>query len=404
VVVQASATGSIDSVSCSLLTLAGGVTFVNDGTVAVGVAGGSAGQIDMQEGAQLQNAGTLNAYSHAEGCVPGSNAATILNYGGTAPSITNTGTLNISVGANTMNVNVAFKNEGSVNGQTGTLQLSGGGSGSGPWTMSTGTAVTFAAGAFSLSGNVLSGSITIAGATVSATNVEAHNAKISLTGGTLTIPSGVLTTIPTLGLSGGTLSVGGELDVSSSMFSSGSAVVSGAGRVVVQASATGSIDSVSCSLLTLAGGVTFVNDGTVAVGVAGGSAGQIDMQEGAQLQNAGTLNAYSHAEGCVPGSNAATILNYGGTAPSITNTGTFQSAVGAYTAKIGVEFNNQGKTNGVSGTVEFTGGGVPEQVAFGSWAVQSAANIVLAAGKYLIGEGVDLSAVQITGATIERSK
>jgi hypothetical protein len=385
VVLKSGAVGSINT-SCSYFTLSG-VTLQNEGSLTSGAAGGSGnGEIHMVSGAQLVNAGTFNE-DHYDNTSCWNGQAINNNGGSVSPSVTNTGTFSVDIGSgHTAIVSVPFNNEGTVEVKTGTLSPTGGGSSSaGTWTTAVGATVGFMSG------------------TYSSVNDKASGATFVVSGGTLGVGSGT-STIGSLTLAGGTLSVGGELDVSSSMSSSGSAVVSGAGRVVVQASATGSIDSVSCSLLTLAGGVTFVNDGTVAVGVAGGSAGQIDMQEGAQLQNAGTLNAYSHAEGCVPGSNAATILNYGGTAPSITNTGTFQSAVGAYTAKIGVEFNNQGKTNGVSGTVEFTGGGVPEQVAFGSWAVQSAANIVLAAGKYLIGEGVDLSAVQITGATIERSK
>src|SRR6185437_15542477 len=355
-VVKTGASGTIDAANCSLLTLAGGVTLVNDGSVTFGLSGGSSGQIDMQEGAQLQNAGTFNADSYAAGCVPGSNAATILNNGGTAPSVTNTGTFNVAPGsANTVNINLPFNNEGTVSIASGTLTPTGGGSSSGgTWTTATGTTVGFISGSYSL------------------TNVEASGAKFALSGGTLSVPSGT-STVGTLSLTGGTLSVAGELDVNSSLSSSGNATVTGAGRLVVKTGATGSVDSAACSLLTLAG-VTLVNNGTVTVGLSGGSSGQIDMQEGAQLQNTGTFNADSYAASCVPGSNAATILNNGGTAPSVTNTGTFNVGAGQ-TVVSSVPFNNEGTVQVEAGTLQLAGGG------------------------FLIEEGVDFE-VDVEGANV----
>src|SRR6185437_4008560 len=125
---------------------------------------------------------------------------------------------------------------------------------------------------------------------------------LTVSGGTLELANGLETSnVSTLTLSGGTLSLAQQLDVNSSLSSNGSATVSGAGRLVVKTGASGAIDAASCSLLTLAGGVTLVNNGTVTVGLSGGSSGQLDMQEGAQLQNTGTFNADSYAAGCVPG-------------------------------------------------------------------------------------------------------
>src|SRR6185437_4066027 len=377
-VVKTGASGAIDAASCSLLTLAGGVTLVNNGTVTVGLSGGSSGQLDMQEGAQLQNTGTFNADSYAAGCVPGSNAAAIQNNGGTAPSVTNTGTFNVAPGANTLNINLPFNNEGTVNIASGTLTPTGGGSSSaGTWTTATGTTVSFTSGSYSL------------------INAEASGAKFALSGGTLSVPSGT-STVGTLSLTGGTLSVAGELDVNSSMSSSGNATVTGAGRLVVKTGATGSVDSAACSLLTLAG-VTLVNNGTVTVGLSGGSSGQIDMQEGAQLQNAGTFNADSYAAGCVPGSNAATILNNGGTAPSVTNTGTFNTAPGsANTMNVNVPFKNEGTVNGKSGTLQMSGGGN----SIGAWAIGSGATLAFSAGSFSLTGGTLSGAIGVNGGAV----
>ena len=55
-----------------------------------------------------------------------------------------------------------------------------------------------------------------------------------------------------------------------------------------------------------------------------------------------------------------------------------------------------------TGKLEFSNGGIAEEVADGSWGVAGSGAIELASGTFLIGEAVDLSAVDVTGATVER--
>ncbi|MGO9335402.1 MAG: Ig-like domain repeat protein [Acidimicrobiales bacterium] len=129
------------------------------------------------------------------------------------------------------------------------------------------------------------------------------------------------------------------------------------------------------------------------------------MQNGAQLQNAGTFNDNSYDSGCgygVGGSNY-TIYSTGGATPSVSNTGTFTAAAGnGGVLVIDVPFSNQGTVAVTSGTLRLADGGIPEQVAAGVWSTRSGAHIALTAGTFLIGEATSLSDVEVSGATVER--
>ncbi len=383
-VVQSGATGSLGAAGCSLLTL-NGATLLNEGTITLGVSGGVAGQLDMLEGAHLENAGTFNADSYSSGCVPGSNSAAIQSNSG-SPSFVNTGTLNAGAGSgHTVLVSVPFSNTGTVHVASGGLNPIGGGSSTeGTWTTASATTISFTTGTYSL------------------TNDDASGADFALSGGTLSIATGT-TSVDTLSLSGGTLSLTGDLDVTSSLATSESMTVSGAGRLVVQPGATGTLGASGCSLLTL-NGATLRNEGTVTLGASGGASGQLDMLEGAHLENTGTFNLDSYPSGCVPGSNSASIQNNGGS-PTASNTGTFNANVGSeHTATVSVPFNNDGTVTAQSGTLQFSGGGIPATVATGAWAADEGAAIVLSSGTFLIGSSVDLSQVEVTGATVTREE
>ncbi len=383
-VVKSGATGSIGAPGCSLLTLSG-VTLRNEGTVTLGASGGVSGQLDMSESAHLENTGTFNLDSYPNGCVPGSNNASIQSNSG-SPSFSNSGTLNVGPGSgHTATVSVPFNNTGAVHVTSGTLSPTGGGTSTeGTWTTASGSEVSITTGTYTL------------------THDNASSASFSLSGGTLSVATGT-TTVDALSVTGGTLSIAGVLDVASSWTSTNSSTVSGAGSLVVQSGATGSIGAPGCSLLTLSG-VTLLNEGTVTLGASGGVSGQLDMSEGAHLENTGTFDLDSYPAGCVPGSNSASIQNNGGS-PTFTNagTGTLNAGPGSeHTAIVSVPFIDNGAINAQNGALHFTGGGIPEQVAIGSWSKESGALLVLASGTFLIGEEVDLSQVEVTGATVER--
>src|ERR1700689_2762942 len=187
----------------------------------------------------------------------------------------------------------------------------------------------------------------------------ASHARVVQGEGTLEVSGGSLeladesatSTLGSLSLTGGTLSVSGTVDVASSLTSSEDATGSGSGHLVVKSGASGSLGASGCSLLTLSG-VTFLNEGTVTLGASGGVSGQLDMQEGAHLENAGTFSADSYSAGCVPGSNSAAIQNNGGS-PMASNTGTFNAGPGsAHTALVSVPFSNSGSVHVASGTLK----------------------------------------------------
>ena len=383
-VVQSGATGSLGAAGCSLLTL-NGATLLNEGTVTLGASGGAAGQLDMLEGAHLENAGTLNVDSYFSGCVPGSNNASIQSNGG-SPTFTNTGTLNAGPGSeHTATISVPFTNSGTVHVASGTLSPTGGGTSTeGTWTTASSTTV-----------NITTGSYTL-------THDAASSASFAVNGGTLTIATGA-TTLGTLSLTGGTLSLTGALHVSGSLASSGEAMISGTGSLVVLSGATGSIGAPGCSLLTLSG-ATLLNEGTVTLGASGGVSGQLDMLEGAKLENTGTLNVDSYPAGCVSGSNSASIQNNSGS-PTFTNTGTLNSDVGSeHTATVLVPFTNDGTVAAQVAPLVFSGGGVSGVVAIGTWSASEGASITLSAGTFRIGTSVDLSQVEVTGATVIREE
>jgi Ig domain of plant-specific actin-binding protein/Bacterial Ig-like domain len=388
---------------CSYLAL-NGATFVNEGTLTWGSSGGSSdGAIMMENGAQLLNKGTFNDDSYDPGCGYGYGGSSF-DDGGAAPSIINTGIFTAETGSNIYNVEVPFANEGTVEAKTGTLQLSSGGSGKGgTWTAASAAALTFTGGSFSLSGDTWSGAgtISIAGAGVTGEGLKADDANVGLSSGALTIAGGTTSSVGGLALSGGTLSLAGELDISTGLSTSGGVTIEGPGKLVIGSGVNSSLGS-GCSYLAL-NGATLVNHGTLTWGSSGGSTdGAIMMQNGAQLENTGTFNDDSYDPGCGYGYGGTSINDGGGTASGIENTGTFTAEAGSNTYTVQVPFSNEGKVEAKTGTLQFSGGGISERVATGAWSVQSGAEILLSAGTFLIGEAVDLSAVTIDGATIER--
>ncbi len=394
VVLLTGSTGAITPSSCTKFYVNGGATLVNDGTVTMGVAGGQSGQLAMTEGAKLENAGTFNLDSYPESCIEGSNRASIENgETGAAPAVTNNGTFNVNVGsANTATISTAFNNTGALTTQTGVLDLSGGGTSSGgTWTADSASTLAFTSGAPSITGATWAGpgTISIAGATVTATTVTASTANISITSGSLTIPSGSTSTTGSLAIgSGGVLSSAGTLDVSSSFTGNGHGTITGAGKVVLLTGSTGAITPSSCTKFYVNGGATLVNDGTITMGSAGGkTSGQLAMTEGAKLENAGTFNLDSYPESCIEGSNRASIENgETGAAPAVTNNGTFNVNVGsANTATISTAFNNTGALTTQTGVLDLSGGGTSSG---GTWTADSASTLAFTSG-----------APSITGAT-----
>ena len=169
----------------------------------------------------------------------------------------------------------------------------------------------------------------------------------------VSIPGLEVSFTSSLTLTSGDLSLGGELDVSSTLTGDGySPVVSGSGKLVLKPGSTGTIDDGNCATYPQLNGATLVNDGTLTFGPGSGSStdGAFIMLNSAQIDNAGTFVDDAYDPGCGNGFGGASIENRDGSAVAITNTGTFRTDIGPKSsANIQPTFNN-------SGTVEASGG------------------------------------------------
>jgi hypothetical protein len=216
-------------------------------------------------------------------------------------------------------------------------------------------------------------------------------------GGSLEVASAEApSTVATLTLDGGTLTGVATLHVSQALSLSGNSTISTL-TVLLEATASGATVGEECTRLVL-DGATLVNEGTFTLAP---NSAALGLQGGAQLRNAGTFIDESIDPGCGFGTIGFSIYNAGGES-AITNTGTFRADSGSgSTLVVQAPFDDKGAVIAASGTLELSEGGVPEQVATGSWAVEGDGAIVFANGTFLIEEGVDLSHVEITAATVE---
>ncbi len=411
-VVGSGASGTLGSGSeCSVHLALSSVTFVNDGTLTFGGSGGvGAGAIAMREGAAFDNAGAFYDNSYDSGCGYGVGGShyTIYGTGGATPSVTNTGTFKADAGTGQLVIAVPFNNQGTAEVSSGLVRFVGGGSGSsGTWSAASESTLAFAGGSLSVSGSTWSGAgtISVEGMSLNTAGLEAGDANVNVGSGSLSVPEGSTISMASLVLDSSSMSVTGELVVSGSFAAEGETAISGSGRVTLASGASGTLGSGSeCSVHLALSGVTFVNDGTLTFGGSGGvGAGAIAMREGAAFDNAGAFYDNSYDSGCGYGVGGGhyTMYNTGGTS-SVTNTGTFTANAGSSRLVVGVPYDNQGATESVDGQLIFIAGGVPEHVAVGIWKTKGSGSIVLNSGTFLIGEDVNLSEVEVEGATVER--
>jgi RHS repeat-associated protein len=215
---------------------------------------------------------------------------------------------------------------------------------------------------------------------------------LAISGGSLELAEASTTsTVTSLTLSNATLTGAGSLDVSNAFSLQGNGAMTGSGSLVIGSGAKGVIDASSgCEPMTLSGR-TLVNEGSLDY-----VWGTLEFSEGAKLENVGTLE-YNTRSSCYEPQ--IRLASESATA-QILNTGTFERT-GEGTGGIGVPFTNDGVVEAQHGRLAFSGGGVPEEVANGSWTVASGGSIALTGGTFRISESVDLSAVRDEGATIE---
>ncbi len=294
--------------------------FVNEGTFTL-----AKGLIAMEEGAEIQNAGTFNLTS----------SGTDLSAKGlgSAPLLVNTGTLQKPSGSEIAQINTDFENKGTVNGKTGSIAFTG--------SSNTGTLA---------SGSILEGAVSLAGPAVTGDNFSSPSGTVAVEGGSLSIASSDTATVAGLELTdGGILSGAGTLKVSGSL-SWPNGTMSGSGSTILMSGASGSKEVSGEVLLDQR---TFVNEGTFTL-----AKGLIAMEEGAEIQNAGTFNLTS--------SGTDLSAKGSGAAPLFVNTGTLQKPSGSEIAQVYLNFENKGTIDGKTGTIAFSDSSSTGTLASGS--------------------------------------
>jgi len=319
--------GLILSGSTKVLT---GRTLVN-----AGAATWSAGQINMVSGAVLSNASTGTFDCAFDG--------NMANGGGSGQAVANAGLFRktASTNATTIFSPIAFNNTGTVEIQSGTLTLSGGGTDTGNFTTANGATLNLGGGTHNLTNVTITGAGTfsVSGGIANFAGTLGGDGTLDVSGGTANFNVSSAITLARLVISGGTLGGSSTFTVSGTMTWTGG-TISGSGSVIVSGG------------LTLSGFTKVLTGRTlVNAGAATWSAGQINFVTGGVLSNAsiGTFD-------CAFDGNMA---NGGGTGQAVANSGLFRKTVGAGATTIfsPIAFNNTGTVEVQSGTLVLNGGG-----------------------------------------------
>ena len=335
-------------------------TLLNHGTLTL-----AEGAI-LLSSAEIENTGTFKVNSESGGY-----SNQVEDWSGTT-TLVNAGTVEKTTGTGTTKLGVTLENEGTLD------------AASGHFAFTAGTNTTLAAG------STLSGSFYLQGASVTAASFNGTHASLALSSGSLSIDSGATPTIASLTQTGGTLLGTGTLEVSEAL-SWSAGTVSGSGETILAPESTSSIDPGTGSAHVILEERTLINEGALTF-----PEGTLFMESGAQIQNTGYFDANSQTEWY-----ANQIEDWSGIV-SIENTGTFQKTTGTGTTRVGVPFNNDGSVKAQTGQLLFTDGGIPSDVATGTWTAEEGATIKLTNGTFLIGTSVDLSQVEVSGATVTR--
>jgi len=314
--------------------------------------------------------------------------STGIAFGGTG-TFNNEGIFTKSGGTGTTSFNnSSFNNTGTVNVNSGTLALPGGGTSTGAFNVSNSTTLSFSGthtlnAGTAVSGlgtgvvqfsagtsNFNAGSYSVAGTTQINGGTANFNAAASTN--LLSLSSGILGGTGTLTASGLTTFTGGTMSGAGTTQADGGVSFSGAGNMDISTSRTLSLGADS--------GWT---SGIIRVGLSG----VLDIQSGTTFDNSfdGTLTN-----------------NLGGVA-TVNNAGTFTKSGGAGITAIGAAgvgaFNNTGTVNVDNGTLSFGFGGTHT----GTFNVGAGNTLRLAGGTHALNSGADYNgagAMEISGATV----
>jgi hypothetical protein len=354
----------------------GGGAMTGAGTtqVASGIAISGTGVKDLTGGRILETSGTTTWAG--TGSIRAGSSTAIRNFGtwdaqaNTTMSLLSSptvfenragATFKKSAGTGTTTIDIAFDNAGTVDVQSGTINLSAAGNGTGAFNGSAGTTLRFGGGAHVLSAassidvgtlSLTTGSLDVSGAcsadatTISggtltfeaAATLATLGSSLSITAGTLTLTSGEDVALGTLTQSGGTLAGTDDVTVSglvtwSGGTMSGAATTSAGGDIAISGNAVK--DLTNGRTLDAAGSVTWTGTGTIRLGLS-------------TIRNAGTWTAQSDAQ--------ITTLTGSPLFENLTGA-TFRKTTGTGTTTFAVPYTGAGAIDVQSGTLSFTAGG-----------------------------------------------
>ena len=278
-----------------------GGTWDNQGTILQ-----ASGYFELQDSVTIKNEGTYDFTGDAD-----------IDLGdNTSPSMVNTstGTVEKTGGSGTSSVNVSFVNQGTLNGQTGTLFLADGDANTG--------------GAYDAEG---SGSVDLGGAitgtfTGSGTGTVGlgGNVLIGAAGATFDFPAGLFQwTSNAFDLDGNTLTNAGSITITRTAYYNtffGNTQVNGGG--------------------TGGQGGTLDNQGTIVQASA-----YYELGDNVTIENEGTYDFTSDADIYLADNSSPSIVN--------TSTGVVEKTSGTATSTIGVAFNNNGTVDIERGNITF---------------------------------------------------
>ena len=368
-------------------------TLANQGTTTW-----STGSIYLEEGAELDNSGTLNANAQYPTAPNWTNAG-IFNQDGSSAWVHNSGTFKKASGTGTTTVQAAYDNEGVTSASSGQLGFYAGGqqgqAAAGSWSASGTASLAFSGGSFTLGSAVaLSGTIDVAGASVAAGDVQGSAATLVVSAGTLTLSSSsTASSVAGLTLSGGTLTGAAALNVSGT-FSWTGGIMTGSGSTVLGSAASGTVNPGNFNEVVL-DQRRLANQGTLTW-----SSGSIALSSSAELDNGGTFNANAQYP-TSPNWTSSGILNQDGSSPWVHNSGTFKKASGTGTTTVQAAYDNEGVTSASSGQLGFYAGGQQGQAAAGSWSASGTASLAFTGGSFTLGSAVALSGtIDFSGASV----
>lgn len=271
------------------------------------------------------------------------------DLGGAISSFNNAGTFTKSAGTVSTTFTAPFNNSGTVNVNSGNLQLSGGGTQTGAFSIASGAALTFGSVSQSLNaGTSFSGAGTavITSTTVTVNNPVNFGSLVNLSSGNLT-GAGTATMIGAMTWSGGTMNGAGTTQID------GGLTISGASSKTLNTS-------------------RIVNNS----GVANWTGGSFDTGNGAVFNNQATGTFTTNFDGNFS-------FDLGGTTSSFNNAGTFTKSGGAGSTFISAAFGNTGTVNVNSGTLALFGGVTQHSgttLTGGTWNVTNGAVINISTG------------------------